>query len=297
MNQQMGVDKGAADKVVGVIGGSGLYALEGLTDVREIPIETPFGAPSDAYIVGELDGTRMVFLPRHGRGHRFSPSEVNYRANIYGMKALGVTHLISVSAVGSMREDIAPGHIVVVDQFVDRTTKRASTFFEDGIVAHVSMADPVCPLLASALYDSASALGLDVHRGGTYICIEGPQFSTRAESRIFRSWGVDVIGMTNLPEARLAREAEISYATLAMATDYDCWHEDEEDVSVDAVIATLTANVSRARRVIAHCAPRLDADRRASPAYRALEHAIITDRASIPAESVERLKVLVGSYL
>jgi len=281
-------------KVVGVIGGSGLYALEGLKNVSEVRLETPFGDPSDAFITGELDGVPMVFLPRHGRGHRVSPSELNYRANIYGMKMLGVTHLISVSAVGSMKEEIVPGDIVVIDQFIDRTVHRPMTFFSDGVVAHVTMADPICPLLADALFESAQALGVTAHKGGTYICIEGPQFSTRAESRLYRSWGVSVIGMTNLPEARLAREAEISYATLALATDYDCWHEGEADVTVDAVIAVLQSNVSKARAIISHVVPRLSADRTGSPAVGALKYAIMTDRKLIPEATWQRIALLVG---
>lgn len=281
-------------KVVGVIGGSGLYALEGLKNVSEVRLETPFGDPSDAFITGELDGVPMVFLPRHGRGHRVSPTELNYRANIYGMKMLGVTHLISVSAVGSMKEEIVPGDIVVIDQFIDRTVHRPMTFFSDGVVAHVTMADPICPLLADALFESAQALGVTAHKGGTYICIEGPQFSTRAESRLYRTWGVSVIGMTNLPEARLAREAEISYATLALATDYDCWHEGEADVTVDAVIAVLQSNVSKARAIISHVVPRLSADRTGSPAVGALKYAIMTDRKVIPEATWQRIALLVG---
>ena len=284
-------------KVVGVIGGSGLYELEGLTNIREVRLSTPFGEPSDAYITGELDGTPMVFLPRHGRGHRFTPSELNYRANIWGMKKLGVNYLISVSAVGSMKEEIHPGDIVLVDQFFDRTYKRANTFFGEGLVAHVAFADPICPLMARSLYESTRALDIPVHLGGTYVCIEGPNFSTRAESRVFRSWGVDVIGMTNLPEARLAREAEISYATVALATDYDCWHETEEDVTVEQVIEVLKQNVAKAKAIIAHVAPRLPADRSTSPAYRSLKHAIMTDPAMIPASTFDKVELLVGRYL
>lgn len=286
----------AEPKVVGVIGGSGLYALEGLTNVREVAVETPFGAPSDVLTLGELEGTQLVFLPRHGRGHRFSPSELNYRANIYAMKSVGVTHLISVSAVGSMKEEIKPGDMVIVDQFIDRTVQRPMTFFSEGVVAHVALADPICPLLADGLYASAQALGITAHKGGTYICIEGPQFSTRAESNLYRSWGVSVIGMTNLPEARLAREAEISYATIALATDYDCWHHEEEDVTVEAVVAVLQANVSKAKAIIAHAAPRLSADRSASPAYNALKYAIMTDKRGIPAETWNKIALFAGKY-
>ncbi|MEE4255311.1 MAG: S-methyl-5'-thioadenosine phosphorylase, partial [Desulfuromusa sp.] len=223
--------------VIGVIGGSGLYEIEGLTDVREVKLDTPFGSPSDLYITGFLGAAKMVFLPRHGRGHRLLPSEVNYRANIYGMKTLGVENIISVSAVGSMKEEIVPGHIVIPDQFFDRTQgKRASTFFGNGVVGHVQFADPVCKDLSSILADSAQNVGATVHQGGTYVCIEGPNFSTRAESNIYRSWGVDIIGMTNLPESRLAREAEICYGTVALATDYDCWHDGHDDVAVDAIL-------------------------------------------------------------
>lgn len=283
-------------KVVGVIGGSGLYALEGLTNVREVAVETPFGPPSDVLLTGELEGCRMVFLPRHGRGHRFSPSELNYRANIYAMKSLGVTHLISVSAVGSMKEEIRPGDMVIIDQFIDRTVQRPMTFFSEGVVAHVALADPICPLLADQLYASCQALNIAAHKGGTYICIEGPQFSTRAESNLYRSWGVSVIGMTNLPEARLAREAEISYATIALATDYDCWHHEEEDVSVEAVVAVLQANVSKAKAIIAHAAPRVSADRSGSPAFNALKYAIMTDRRGIPAETWKKVELFAGKY-
>ena len=283
------------EKFVGVIGGSGLYHMDGLTDVEEIRLDTPFGAPSDAYITGRLHGVKMAFLARHGRGHRFTPSEVPYRANVYGMKMLGVSHIISVSAVGSMREDIHPGHVVVVDQFFDRTKDRASTFFGEGLVAHVGFADPVCPVLAEDLYVSAVEAGVPVHRGGTYICMEGPAFSTRAESRIYRQWGVDVIGMTNLPEAKLAREAEIPYATLALATDYDCWHQTEEDVTVDAVVAVLKQNVVNAQKIISQAVPKLRIDP-ASPAHDALRYAILTHKEGVPAAVRERLHLLVGKY-
>lgn len=236
---------------IGVVGGSGLYEIEGLTQARELRLETPFGAPSDAYVVGELAGRRAVFLPRHGRGHRLLPGEINYRANLHGFKQLGVRWLVSVSAVGSMREQIAPGELVIIDQFIDRTHGRAGSFFGEGVVGHVQFADPICGELASVLAAAAEQSGAGVHRGGTYLCIEGPQFSTRAESRLYRQWGVDVIGMTNLPEARLAREAGICYATLAMATDYDCWYEAHEDVSAQAVLAVMAGNVQRARGILA----------------------------------------------
>ncbi|AJF05994.1 S-methyl-5'-thioadenosine phosphorylase [Geoalkalibacter subterraneus] len=282
---------------IGVIGGSGLYQMEGLSDLREVHVETPFGPPSDAFITGVLDGVKMVFLPRHGRGHRFLPSEVNYRANIYGMKTLGVERIISVSAVGSMREDIEPGHIVIPDQFFDRTQgKRASTFFGNGVTGHVQFADPVCADLAAVLGESAKSVGANVHRGGTYLCIEGPNFSTRAESRIYRSWGVDIIGMTNLPEARLAREAEICYATIALATDYDCWHEGHDDVSVEAVIAIIQKNVATARNIVKASASRLDASPCTRGCADALQYAIMTDKALIPEKTRKELEPIMGRY-
>jgi 5'-methylthioadenosine phosphorylase len=286
--------------VIGVIGGSGLYEIEGLADVREVKLETPFGDPSDLYITGTLNGAKMVFLPRHGRGHRLLPSEVNYRANIYGMKLLGVEQLISVSAVGSMKEAIVPGHIVIPDQFFDRTQgKRASTFFGNGIVAHIQFANPVCAGLSQILYDAAGAVGATVHMGGTYVCIEGPSFSTRAESNIFRSWGVDIIGMTNLPESRLAREAEICYGTVALATDYDCWHDGHDDVSVEAVIAIIQQNVATAKAIIRDAVVRIVAQRseRDCECPDALKYAIMTDKSMIPAATAEALEPLLGRYL
>jgi 5'-methylthioadenosine phosphorylase len=282
---------------VGVIGGSGLYHMEDLTDVREVAIHTPFGAPSDVFITGMLDGVKMVFLPRHGRGHRLLPSEVPYRANIHGMKQLGVERIISVSAVGSMREKIAPGHIVIPDQFFDRTQgKRASTFFGEGIVGHVQFADPVCPDLSRLLATSARRVEATVHEGGTYLCIEGPNFSTRAESRIYRNWGVDIIGMTNLPEARLAREAEICYGTLALATDYDCWHEGHDDVSVDAVIAIIQQNVATARRIIREAVGSMSKDSHCA-CGEALRYAIMTSADAIPVATRARLGLLIDKYL
>ena len=282
---------------LGVIGGSGLYQMEGLSDLREVHVETPFGPPSDAFITGVLDGVKMVFLPRHGRGHRFLPSEVNYRANIYGMKTLGVERIISVSAVGSMREDIEPGHIVIPDQFFDRTQgKRASTFFGNGITGHVQFADPVCTDLAAVLAQSAESVGATVHRGGTYLCIEGPNFSTRAESRIYRSWGVDIIGMTNIPEARLAREAEICYATIALATDYDCWHDGHDDVSVEAVIAIIQKNVATARNIVKASASRLEGAPCTRGCADALQYAIMTDKTLIPEQTRKELEPIMGRY-
>lgn len=282
---------------IGVIGGSGLYEIEGLTDLQEISLNTPFGAPSDNYVTGMLEGVKMVFLPRHGKGHRLLPSEVPYRANIYGMKMLGVQRIISVSAVGSMKEAIAPGHIVIPDQFFDRTQgKRASTFFGDGVVAHVQFADPVCGELASVLEQAARKAGATVHKGGTYICIEGPNFSTRAESNVFRSWGVDVIGMTNIPEARLAREAEICYATVALATDYDCWHEAHDDVSIDAILEIIRQNVATARNIIRLAVHGLKQPSACS-CGEALKYAVITDPARIPEPARARLDLLIGRHL
>src|SRR3989337_4525519 len=247
--------KDKARKVIGVIGGSGLYDMAGLTDIKEVAVKTPFGDPSSEFITGQLGGVNLVFLPRHGRGHVLLPSEINYRANIYGMKKLGVEWLISVSAVGSMKEEIAPGHIVIVDQFFDRTSKRVSTFFGNGITGHVEFGEPGCGNLSGVLYDAAKKTGATVHKGGTYICIEGPQFSTKAESLTYRKWGVDVIGMTNIPEAKLAREAEICYATVALSTDYDCWHETEESVTLEAIMSTIKANVAMAKDIIRKAVP------------------------------------------
>lgn len=284
------------ESVVGVIGGSGLYEIQGLESVGEIELSTPFGAPSDAYVTGVLSETRMVFLPRHGRGHRISPTEINSRANLWGMKKLGVTRIVSVSAVGSMREDVAPGDFVIVDQFFDRTRHRPDTFFQDGVVAHVMFADPVCPETRRTLLAAGSRLGLRMHDGGTYLNMEGPQFSTRAESKIYRTWGVDVIGMTNLQEARLAREAEICYATVAMATDYDCWHEQHEDVTVEAILAVMTRNVGNARRLIAETVPLLPTERGCS-CGQALTSAILTAPDRIQPEARARLGLLLDRVL
>ncbi len=284
-------------RTLGVIGGSGLYAMEGMADVEEMKVDTTFGTPSDAIIAGRLGDVRMLFLPRHGRGHRVPPHQINYRANILALKVAGAEQLVSISAVGSMKESIHPGDMVVVDQFVDRTRGRSNTFFEDiGVVAHVEFADPVDAALADALYQATVDTGARTHRGGTYVCIEGPQFSTRAESNLFRSWDVDVIGMTNLPEARLAREAELPYATLAMATDYDCWHQSEESVSVEAVIAVLKKNVATAQAVLKNLVQRLP-DPSTSPARRALEHAFLTARDQISEEARAKLAPLVGDRL
>ncbi len=281
---------------IGIIGGSGLYEMEGLTDVTETQVDTPFGDPSDAYIQGKLEGRDVVFLPRHGRGHRLMPTEINFRANIYGMKKLGVEWIISVTAVGSMREDVEPLHVLVPDQFFDRTRDRVSTFFGDGLVAHVGFADPVCATLSQVLYQAAVDAGATAHQGGTYLCMEGPQFSTRAESRVYRSWGVDVIGMTNLQEAKLAREAEISYATLALVTDYDCWHETEEDVEVEAIIQNLLKNVETAKQVIRLAVPKIPKTN-TTPCASALATAIITHPDVVPAELKRKLALIVGKYL
>ncbi len=281
--------------VIGIIGGSGLYGMEDLTDVREARVDTPFGPPSDAIVTGTLHGRRLAFLPRHGRGHRIGPSEINYRANIMALKMLGVRWIMSVSAVGSMREEIVPGHMVVPDQFFDRTVGRPSTFFGGGIVGHVMLADPVCPALAGRLADACDKTGATVHRGGTYLCMEGPQFSTRAESRIYRQWGVDVIGMTNLPEAKLAREAEIHYATLAMATDYDCWHQTEEDVTIEAVLRVMAENVRKAQAIIRATVEALPEESSCGCAD-ALATAVITAPEAIPAEARERLRPILGRY-
>ena len=281
---------------VGVLGGSGLYDLPGLSQIEEIKVTTPFGDPSDAYLKGSLADVEVYFLARHGRGHRVMPSDLNFRANIFGFKQLGVDWIISVSAVGSMREDLAPSHILVPDQFYDHTRNRRGTFFGEGVVVHVALADPVCPNLSEILFTSGENIGATIRRGGTYICIEGPQFSTRGESMIYRTWGVDVIGMTNMPEAKLAREAEICYATLAMVTDYDCWHEDEDDVDVEQILRVLQENASTAQGIIADALPRIAAER-ACACANALQNAIITDVATIPPERLQQLDPLIGKYL
>jgi len=286
-----------SDQVIGIIGGSGLYEMEGLSQVESIELETPFGDPSDKFVTGVLDGARMVFLPRHGRGHRLLPSEVNYRANIYGMKKLGVTRLISVSAVGSMREEIAPGDIVIPDQFIDRTNAtRKNTFFGNGIVGHVPFADPVCGELSGILEDAARRSGARVHRGGIYLCMEGPAFSTRAESRLYRTFGVSVIGMTNIPEAKLAREAEICYGVIALATDYDCWYESHDDVSVDAILTILRQNVTMAKSIIRNATGQM-LDARKCPCADALRYAIITDGTVIPEKTRRDLQIIAGKYI
>ncbi|MEZ5063986.1 MAG: S-methyl-5'-thioadenosine phosphorylase [bacterium] len=281
---------------IGILGGSGLYEMDGLERLEEIRLDTPFGAPSDAFFTGVLEGREVVFLSRHGRGHRVNPSEINYRANVWGMKKLGVEFLVAISACGSLRKKIRPGHFVVIDQHIDRTKSRAATFFEEGLVAHVMFADPITAPLAALLADAAEAAGARVHRGGTYVCMEGPAFSTRAESNLYRSWGADVIGMTNLTEAKLAREAEIAFATLALATDYDCWYEEHGDVTVEEVIRILSENVARAKDTVRRLCASFPDDFE-NPHRGELKYAILTARDAIPAEAKERLALLVGPYL
>jgi len=281
---------------IGVIGGSGLYHMEGLEVREEKRISTPFGDPSDPYVIGQLEDAGVAFLARHGRGHKLLPSELNYRANIYGFKKLGVEWIVSVSAVGSMKEEYRPTDILVPDQFVDRTRHRADTFFGDGLVAHIAFANPVCSTLRPIFYESAKQAGARAHDGGAYICIEGPQFSTRAESHIYRQWGVDVIGMTNLQEAKLAREAEICYATLALITDYDCWHEEEDDVSGHAVMEVIQQNAATAQDVVRRILRRLPIERTCECAT-ALQSALITDPSVIPAATRRNLAPLVAKYL
>lgn len=288
----------AAEKTLGVIGGSGLYEIEGLENRKEVELETPFGKPSDALVTGTLHGVRVAFLPRHGRGHKLAPHELPFRANIHAMKQLGMECVLGISAVGSMKEHIVPGDLVLVDQFLDRTRGRTeeSTFFGNGCVAHVHFADPVWEPLRQLALEAARRSGAKVHDGGTYVCMEGPAFSTRAESRMYRSFGVDVIGMTNLQEAKLAREAEIAYTTVALATDYDCWHETEEDVSVAAVVAVLLKNVARAKQVIQHAA-KLIAERPRISAEGCMKDAILTAKGAVSADAKRRLALIVGKYL
>ncbi len=282
---------------IGVIGGSGLYEMSGMKVLYERHLETPFGTPSDAYIVGEIDGRRVAFLARHGRGHHLLPSELNYRANIYGFKLLGVHSILSASAVGSMKEDYHPTDIVFPDQFIDRTRHRADTFFGNGIVAHVPFADPVCGAVLQLMYDAAGAEGARAHRGGTYLCMEGPQFSTRSESRLYRTWGVDVIGMTNLQEAKLAREAEICYATMALVTDYDCWHESHEDVSIELILGYLRANAEMAQRILRRSIDGTAARERTCACANALRYSIITNPSIIPEKTKQDLDPIIGRYL
>lgn len=287
-----------AQPTLGVLGGSGLYELPGLQDVERRTLHTPFGDPSDEFVIGRLGDTRLIFLPRHGRGHRLLPSELPFRANLYGLKELGAEWVVAVSAVGSLREEIAPGHVVVPDQFIDRTRGRTeeSTFFGRGVVGHVQFADPFCAPLSAALATAASGQGATVHRGGVYVCMEGPHFSTRAESHLYRSWGAQVIGMTNLQEAKLAREAELCFATLALATDYDCWRPGHDDVQIEDILRVLGQNVELARRTVAGVAGLLP-DRSGCGCAHALQNAIITDRASIPDQTKRDLAVIAGKYL
>jgi 5'-methylthioadenosine phosphorylase len=285
---------------IGIIGGSGLYKMDALKDVREVSLDTPFGSPSDALILGTLEGTEVAFLARHGRGHHFLPTELPFRANIHALKQLGVEYIISASAVGSLKAEVKPLDLVIPDQFIDRTKERIATFFGEGIVAHVAFGDPICPQLAEILGDAVASLNLPevtLHRGGTYICMEGPAFSTKAESNLYRSWGATVIGMTNLTEAKLAREAEIAYATLALVTDYDCWHPDHDHVTVEMVIENLHHNAINAQKVIQETVRRLAANPPVSAAHSALKYAILTRLDSVPVATKEKLALLLQKYL
>jgi 5'-methylthioadenosine phosphorylase len=286
-----------ASAQVGIIGGSGLYEMDGVTGAREIAVETPFGPPSDRIVLGTLERRTVAFLPRHGRGHRISPSEINFRANIFALKTLGVERILSVSAVGSLKEKYAPLHMVIPDQFVDRTFQRVSTFFGRGLVAHVAFAHPFCADLGRVLGAAARTAGATVHEGGTYICIEGPQFSTRAESELYRSWGMDIIGMTNLQEARLAREAEICYSTLAMVTDYDCWHPDHDAVTVDQIIHNLVTNAAAAQSVIRVAVKTVPEGARGCECASALSHALITAPEAVPPQVKHDLAPIIGKYI
>ncbi len=289
-----------AEARIGIIGGSGLYKMEALKDIEERKIDTPFGSPSDALILGTLDGTRVAFLARHGRHHTLMPTELPFRANIYAMKSLGVEYIISASAVGSLQAEVKPLDMVIPDQFIDRTRNRVSTFFGDGIVGHVSFGEPICMVLAQILGDAIASLHLSdvtLHRGGTYVCMEGPAFSTQAESNLYRSWGGTIIGMTNLQEAKLAREAEIAYATLALSTDYDCWHPDHDSVTVEMVIQNLQKNAQNAQRVIRESVKRLSKSYPVSKAHDALKFAIITPLDQVPAQTKQNLALLIQKYL
>ena len=282
---------------IGVIGGSGFYQMEGLTDVEEIGVDTPFGKPSDSLVLGTIEGTRIVFLPRHGVGHRLLPSEINVRANIYALKSLGVEWIISVSAVGSLKAEIEPRHFVVPDQLYDHTKNRVSTFFGEGLSAHVSLAHPFCPNLSQLLHDGASNIGTTVHKGGTYICMEGPAFSTEAESNVYRHLGFDVIGMTAAPEAKLTREAEICYGVLACSTDYDCWHPDHDAVTAELIFENLSANVETAKRIVRDVITKIPEKRTGCSCPQALEKSIATDPTRTPASTKQKLDLLVGKYL
>ena len=281
---------------IGIIGGSGLYSMPGLTNVREERVETPFGDPSDAFVLGDLEGRRVAFLARHGRGHRILPSELNFRANIYAMKILGIERILSISAVGSLKEEHKPTDFVIPDQFIDRTFARVSTFFGEGIVGHVGFGDPVCGTVTQVFEGACKEVGVVGKRGGTYVCMEGPQFSTRAESNLYRSWGADVIGMTNLQEAKLAREAEICYATVAMVTDYDCWRAGHDDVTVDQIVAVLHQNAENAAKVVKAAVRGMPGERKCACAS-ALQYAILTDRKAIPDATRQKLALLLDKYL
>jgi len=285
-----------AQAEIGIIGGSGLYSIPGLTDVHELRQKTPFGEPSDAYVLGSLEGRKVAFLARHGRGHRILPTEINFRSNIYGFKQLGVERILSMSAVGSLKEEHKPLDFLIPDQFFDRTRHRVDTFFGEGIAAHVALADPVCEELAGVVESACKKSSITAKRGGTYLCMEGPQFSTRAESNVYRSWGMDVIGMTNLQEARLAREAEICYVTVAMVTDYDCWHPHHDSVTVDQVVAVLLKNAENACRVVRESVAAMPKGR-SCKCGSALAHAIITDREKIPQATRQKLKLILDKYL
>ncbi|MFQ4143112.1 S-methyl-5'-thioadenosine phosphorylase [Chlorogloeopsis sp. ULAP02] len=289
-----------AEAQIGIIGGSGLYKMDALKDVEEVQIQTPFGYPSDALIVGNLEGTRVAFLARHGRNHTLLPTELPFRANIYAMKQLGVEYLISASAVGSLKEEVKPLDMVVPDQFIDRTKNRVSTFFGEGIVAHIAFGDPICRNLARVLTEAIASLKLPdvtLHQGGTYVCMEGPAFSTKAESNLYRSWGATVIGMTNLPEAKLAREAEIAYATLALATDYDCWHSDHDSVTVDMIVNNLQRNAVNAQKVIQETVRRLSENPPPSAAHSALKYAILTPLDKVPMVTKDKLELILKKYI
>ncbi len=281
---------------IGVIGGTGLYDIEGLTDIEEVNIDTPFGKPSDAITIGKLEGISVAFLPRHGKGHRISPTELPVRANIYALKSLGVEHIIAISSAGSFKQEIKPGDLLIPDQLIDRTRNRVNTFFGDGIVAHVAFAEPFCPVLSQVLYDSAQEVGAKVHQGGTFVVMEGPAFSTRAESRLYRSWGADLIGMTALPEAKLAREAEICYAIIGCVTDYDSWWEPGQPVTVDVILSTLHKNADTARKIIRLAVSKIP-EKRSCDCATALGTAIVTAPELIPAEQKKKLDLLIGKYI
>jgi len=281
---------------VAVIGGTGLYDIQGLTDKRELDVDTPYGKPSDLIVTGTLEGVRVAFLPRHGRGHRYMPTDIPVRANIWALKSLGVEHIIAINSVGSFKKEVAPSHLLIPDQLIDRTSRRVNTFFGEGVVAHIGFSEPFCPDMRRLLYDCAVEAGATVHDGGTYVVMEGPAFSTRAESRLHKSWGADVIGMTALPEAKLAREAEMCYGIIACSTDYDSWHEEETPVTVDMIIATLKSNMELSKRIVKLAVGRLPATRRCA-CPDALKNAIVTDPSAISPDRKEHLKLVIGKYI